>query len=93
MRRQLPRLRRLHPPAAVARFRVDKAALAEAHAKELLLLMDVDKTGKISKQEWMKFMEEEFDRLDKDKKGELDQKELMQARVWIKQKPFQRLGK
>ena len=38
-------------------------------------------------------MEEEFDRLDKDKKGELDQKELMQARVWVKQKPFQRLGK
>ena len=47
----------------------DKAALAEANAKELLLLMDTDKTGKISKQEWMKLMEAEFDRLDKDKKG------------------------
>ena len=43
----------------------DKTALAEANAKELLLLMDTDKTGKISKQEWMKFMEAEFDRLDK----------------------------
>jgi hypothetical protein len=38
----------------------DKAALAEANVKELLLLMDTDKTGKISKQEWMKFMEAEF---------------------------------
>ena len=43
----------------------DKTALAEANAKELLLLMDTDKSGKISKQEWMKFMEAEFDRLDK----------------------------
>jgi len=71
----------------------DKAALAEANAKELLLLMDTDKTGKISRQEWMKFMEAEFDRLDKDKKGEIDQKELMQSRVWVKQPPFQSLGK
>jgi Ca2+-binding EF-hand superfamily protein len=42
----------------------------------LLLLMDTDKSGKISKQEWMTFMEAEFDRLDKDKKGELDVREL-----------------
>jgi len=33
--------------------------------------MDTDKNGKISKQEWMKFMEAEFDRLDKNKTGEL----------------------
>jgi Ca2+-binding EF-hand superfamily protein len=45
----------------------------------LLLLMDTDKSGKISKQEWMKFMEAEFDRLDKDKKGQLDAKELEQS--------------
>ena len=71
----------------------DKAVLAEANAKELLLLMDTGKTGKISKQEWMKFMEAEFDRLDKDKKGEIDQKELMQSRVWVKPPQFQSLGK
>jgi len=71
----------------------DKTALAEANAKELLLLMDTDKSGKISKREWMKFMEAEFDRLDKDKKGELDPKELMQSRVWVKHKPFQSVGK
>ena len=35
-----------------------------------MLLIDTDKSDKISKQEWMKFMEAEFDRLDKDKKGQ-----------------------
>jgi len=71
----------------------DKTALAEANAKELLLLMDTDKTGKISKQEWMKFMEAEFDRLDKNKKGELDSEELMQSRVWVRHKPLQSAGR
>jgi Ca2+-binding EF-hand superfamily protein len=31
--------------------------------------MDTDKNGKISKQEFTKFMEAEFERLDKDKSG------------------------
>jgi len=43
----------------------DKLALGEDEVKQLLLLMDADKNGKISKQEWMKFMEAEFDRLDR----------------------------
>ena len=51
--------------------------------KQLLLLMDTDKNGKISKQEWMKFMEAEFDRLDKDKKGQLDAKELEQSKLRV----------
>jgi Ca2+-binding EF-hand superfamily protein len=38
--------------------------------------MDTDKSGKISKAEFMAFMEAEFNRLDKDKSGELDPKEL-----------------
>jgi hypothetical protein len=47
----------------------DKLALGEDEAKQLLLLIDVDKSGKISKHEWMKFMEAEFDRLDVKKMG------------------------
>jgi len=47
----------------------DKLALGEDEVKKLLLLIDTDKTGKITKQQWMKFMEAEFDRLDKDKSG------------------------
>ncbi|MGD0797467.1 MAG: hypothetical protein ABR910_07060 [Acidobacteriaceae bacterium] len=54
----------------------DKVALGAPQVKQLLLLMDTDKSGKISKQEWMGYMSAEFDRLDVDKSGELDPKEL-----------------
>jgi hypothetical protein len=43
--------------------------------------MDTEKNGKISKQEWMKFMEAEFDRLDAGKKGEIEPKGLLQSTV------------
>jgi hypothetical protein len=43
---------------------------------QLLQLMDTDKSGKVSKDEFMKFMEAEFERLDVNKDGELDPKEL-----------------
>ena len=59
----------------------DKIALVEAQVKQLLLLVDADKNGRISKQEWMKFMEAEFDRLDVNHDGELDAKELSRIRV------------
>jgi len=61
----------------------DNLALGENEVKQLLLLMDTDENGKISKQEWMKFMEAEFDRLDKDKKGQLDAKELTQSKLRV----------
>jgi hypothetical protein len=61
----------------------DKLALGEPEVKQLLLLIDTDKNGKISKEEWMKFMEAEFDRLDKDKKGQLDAKELEQSKLRV----------
>jgi hypothetical protein len=54
----------------------DKLALGENEVKQLLLLIDTDKSGKISKQEWMKFMEAEFDRLDVKKSGGMDVREL-----------------
>ena len=61
----------------------DKLGLAEEQAKQLLLLIDTDKSGKISKQEWMRFMEAEFDRLDKAKNGELDVEELTQSKLRV----------
>jgi len=69
----------------------DKLAIGEDEAKELLLLIDSDKKGKISKQQWMKFMEAEFDRLDKTKSGELDVTELMQSKLRVS--PFLSAGK
>lgn len=54
----------------------DKQTLRADQVKQLLLLMDTDESGKISKQEWLKFMEAEFDRLDKDRSGILNTKAL-----------------
>lgn len=61
----------------------DKLALGEDEVKQLLLLMDTDKNGKVSRQEYMRFMEAEFERLDKDKSGELDAKELAQSSLRV----------
>jgi hypothetical protein len=65
----------------------DKVALGEEDVKRLLLLMDTDKNGKISKQEFMTFMETEFKRLDKNKDGELDVKELTQSEIQSRRGP------
>jgi hypothetical protein len=56
-------------------------AIGEDQVRQLLLLMNIDKRGKISKQEFMGFMQAEFERLDKDKTGELDVKELTQSNL------------
>jgi EF hand len=61
----------------------DKLALGDADVKKLLLLIDTEKKGKITKQEWMTFMAAEFDRLDTEKNGELDVKELTQSRLRV----------
>jgi EF hand len=53
----------------------------ETEAKRLLLLMDRDQSGRVSKQEFMNFMEEEFQRLDINKDGELDVDELTRSRL------------
>ena len=59
----------------------DVLALGEEEVRQLLLLMDADKNGKISKKEFLSFMEAEFDRLDVNQNGELDQNELKQSRI------------
>ena len=69
----------------------DTAALGEDEVKKLLFLIDTNQAGKITKQQWMKFMEAEFDRLDKNKSGELDAKELAQSQLRVS--PFAKLGK
>jgi len=61
----------------------DKLALGEDEVRQLLLLIGGDENGKITKQAWMKFMEAEFDRLDKDKSGDLDAKDLAQSRLRV----------
>lgn len=71
----------------------DKATVIDENVKQMLLLMDTDKNGKISRDEWMKFMAAEFDRLDKDKSGELDPKELLKERMSFRAFHFAQQGK
>lgn len=47
----------------------------------LLTLMDKDKNGNVSKQEFLDFMSLEFDRLDKDHSGALNVAELSGLKV------------
>ena len=61
----------------------DTVKIGEEDAKRLLVLMDRDKNGKVSKKEFMKFMEAEFNRLDKDKNGELDVQELTESQLTV----------
>jgi len=63
----------------------DKFAAANQNVKELLLLLDTDKSGRISKREWMNFMEAEFNKMDKDGSGELDPRELLQSKLAVRQ--------
>jgi Ca2+-binding EF-hand superfamily protein len=56
-------------------------ALSQGEVKQLLLMMDADKNGKISKPEFLALMGADFDRLDKGKSGELDVKELAQSQL------------
>ena len=57
----------------------DRLTMGEGEVKQLLLLMNTDKQGMVTKQEYMKFMEAEFERLDKEKKGELNVRQLTQS--------------
>lgn len=53
----------------------------ENMAKQLLLLMDRNKDGKVSKAEWMSFMEAEFDRLDTNHDGFVDAKDMEKGQL------------
>jgi hypothetical protein len=63
------------PPAAATEPTKLKEGLSPT--VQLLELMDTDKNGKVSKAEFMAFMEAEFDFADRNKDGELDPKELL----------------
>ena len=67
--------------SASAQDLTSKTAIADADTKQLLLLMDQDRNGKISRQEFMAFMDAEFTRLDTNKDNQLDVYELTGLRV------------
>jgi hypothetical protein len=59
----------------------DKLTMGEDDVKHLLLLMETDKKGMVSKREYMRYMEAEFERLDQNKSGQLNVKELTQSNI------------
>ena len=61
--------------------RQDRLAMGEEPTRQLLLVMSVDGKDTITKQEYLKFMEQEFDRLDREKKGLLDARQLNQTQL------------
>ena len=56
--------------------RPNPTEIASDHAREILLVMDTDKQGKITKEAWMTFMAAEFDKLDPDGSRIIDPKKL-----------------
>lgn len=71
------------PPAPVATPQAPMVAAGTPEAVRLLRLMDKDKNGKISHDEFMAFMEAEFQRLDINHDGELDLKELQHSQLAV----------
>ncbi len=59
----------------------DALVMGEEHVRELLLLMKADKNGNVTRQEYMRFMEAEFQRLDKAQAGLLNARALNQANI------------
>ena len=70
--------------ASTAAFAVSKRTWAAGarDVQNLIRLMDQDKNGVVSKEEFMQFMEAEFDRLDVDKSGGLSSEELSHSRIY-----------
>lgn len=69
----------------------DKIALGAEEVKQLVLLMDQDRDGRVSEHEFMSFMKSEFERLDTNKSGELDVKRLKESQIPVR--PFTAVGK
>ncbi len=59
----------------------EKAQPGQAYTRQILLQMNSGKDGKVSKQEFMTFMEKQFDLLDQKKEGKIDVKELRKQPV------------
>lgn len=64
----------------IAEFR-KQLEIGDSQAERLMVLMDRHHEGGVTKEEFLRYMDAEFDRLDTDKNGKLDVNELRQLRV------------
>jgi hypothetical protein len=72
-----------NPAVPIPAPRPGKVAAGQVESTKLLLLMDADKNGKVSRAEFMAFMAAEFDRLDTDHNGELNVEELERSQLAV----------
>ena len=63
-------------PTAVTAQSIATETVADQDVREMLQLMDQDKNGTVSKEEFMTFMSKTFDRLDVSSKGYLEATQL-----------------
>ncbi len=79
--------------ASTAAFAASRhtSATAEADVRHLLRLMDKDANGTVSKDEFLQYMSQTFDRLDVNKSGQLERGELrpMMSPSWAVPAPGQ----
>jgi len=74
-----PAASRAHSKRAYAAIKPTNAT-AQAQVRQLLRLMDKDKNGAVSKDEFMEYMSQTFDRVDVNKNSQLEHDELSNAR-------------
>ncbi len=70
--------------ASTSAFAVSKRTWSAGgrDVQNLICLMDQDKNGVVSKEEFMQFMSAEFDRIDVDKSGGLSAEELSRSAIY-----------
>jgi EF hand len=68
-------------PTTGLAFSKRTVAAAKSDIRNVLRLMDKDVSGTVSKQEFMQFMSETFDRLDVDRSGQLEPAEMRPMKI------------
>jgi hypothetical protein len=72
---------------------LDRIALGDDQTQQVSVsfVLDVNKNSQISKQDWLKLMATEFDKLDTNKSGQIDATQLAQSQASVT--PTEKLGK
>lgn len=72
---------------------IDRVALGDDQTQQVTvaLAVDVDKKGQISRQEWIRMMTAEFDKLDTNNSGVIDATQLTQSQSQVT--PSEKSGK
>jgi hypothetical protein len=72
---------------------LDRIALGDDHTQQVSVSfeIDVNKNGQISRQDWMRLMATEFDKLDANRSGQVDAAELTRSQAGVT--PTEKFGK